>query len=161
MATEIVVTKWCDVHLYESNEYVKGETRSIPVPGQVKTVDLCDEHDESILGPVRKIYEEYGAKPDAANTVKQSKSAPVICPQCGGEYANTYLMRAHVRRMHPDEADEVLALNGKGYPCTVDGCDHESVNPQGRGAHLRQVHGITGKSKSAQHYREHQLAATA
>ncbi len=144
MATEIVVTTWCDVHLYENNEYVAAESRHIPVPGAVKTVDLCDEHDEQILGPVRKLYEDFGVKPDA--TPRASAKDGARCPVCGSSHTTNYGMRQHVRRRHPDKAAEVLDLHGKGYPCTEDGCEFEAVAPQGLGAHLRQAHGIKGKT---------------
>lgn len=151
MATEIIVTKWCDVCLYEDNANTPAETRAIPVPGQVKTVDLCDKHDEAILAPVRHIYDEYGIKPERTPR-SSSNGSGVPCPSCGRQSPNVSLMRAHVKRMHKDEAEQLLDLNGSGHHC--DQCDFVAMNPQGLGAHRSAAHGIIGTSKSAVHNRE-------
>lgn len=161
MATQIEVTKWCDVHLYEHNENVPAETIALPVPGTVRTVELCTECEERILGPVRKIYDEYGAKPDARNTPLPSRGgkAPAVCPECGSQHPDVSLMRAHVKRIHKDKAADILDLHGKGYVCTQEGCDFEAIRPQGLGAHLRQAHGIAGTSKTARHNQALQASA--
>ena len=158
MATEIIVTRWCDVCLYEDNTNTEAETRPIPVPGQVKTVDLCDKHDEHILGPVRKLYDEYGAKPERTPRAS-SNGTGVPCPSCGRQSPNVSLMRAHVKRMHKDQAAELLDLKGQGLPCDHEGCDFEAMNPQGLGAHRHAAHGVVGASKTAEYHRD--LAQTA
>ena len=150
MATQIEVSKWCDVHLYERDEHVPGETFPIPVPGTVKTVELCPECEEIILGPVRKLYADYGARPDASATPLPPKGggkASSVCPECGSQHPNVSLMRAHVKRIHKDKAATLLDLHGRGLPCTQPGCGFEAVNPQGLGAHLRHAHGVAGTSK--------------
>ena len=150
MATQISITRWCDVHLYEHSEQVEAESRVIPVPGRVLTVDLCDTCDEQILGPVRKVYEEYGAKPEQT----PQSSDGVACPVCGRTSPNQSLVRAHIKRMHKEQAAEILDLNGKGLPCDHEGCDFVAIKPQGLGAHKRAAHGVAGTSHTAIHNRE-------
>lgn len=168
MAQEIVT--WCDPHLDE-DERVYGTRRQIALNGQApKVLDVCDDCEKEILGPVLTALELYGRSPKAPpgsgskkkrkeqessqqSRAQEGMSCPV--PDCETDqvFHDRSTIRGHVRSIHDEDLPVLEARAGKTvegltikFLCEEPNCEAGFATPQGRGAHMSHRHGYGRRS---------------
>lgn len=134
MAKEQVILTWCDRHLSEKDEQVKGDTYT----WGKQNVDLCEE----CAGPLveaRQLFDTFGAVGSRTKAPKKQSGEvdPHTCPVCGMVAKNRSALGSHGRSQHSMSIGE---MEGKELPYTCDVCQRGFSTPQGAAAHRARSH---------------------
>lgn len=156
MATEIIVFRWCDVHLAESEgvEKVPGEAYVVTIggadiDGKPREIDLCEQHRLDLMKPLLDVLVTHGGKPEAlphATGPKRPKPEQThACTLCASRSATAGTLRNHYITEHGQTMADALGTATRW--CGVKGCGQGYEGIQGIGVHLARSHGIADKDE--------------
>lgn len=137
MVTRVRIERWCDV----CQEEMPGEEREVALDGRRPLyVDLCAEHEEQLLGPLREILSTHGSPTRTTQPVlgyrqparAPSKSHP--CILCSSSFSGAGDLGRHYADVHGyartgKHGTSLATVYGKVCPL----CGQE----QGSRAHMR------------------------
>lgn len=154
-----IIVAYCDGPNHDDDERVAGTPVRIALDdAAAQEVDLCDDCRKELVSPLADLLADLGQPVQKATSQSPSRnSVRKSCPECGSEFTRDG-MRKHLRGFHDKEVMEVgnivRSLFGSkrhqaGQLLTCPECGDEFDTPQGRGAHRKQIHGVSGPSKPA------------
>lgn len=147
MAKEFVV--WCDVCLNENDQRNTSQTTVVGLNGKTLGIDLCSEHQASLVAPLAAALTKYGEKQD--DSVSASAGSPYRpamprkrgnfpCLLCEDTFSSNYTFVQHLAVVHGSKGPQWLF----GDRCPVDG---QTFKPGASlGAHISREHGDKGTS---------------
>ena len=145
---EVQVIIWCDACHAAGRTDVTGGARLVTL-GDLGplSLDLCLEHDQALLQPVRALLVDYGTPPELADPepVQRRPAGKRTCPVCG---KTLRILGAHMLNRHGLTLESTRGEDGLLH-CPA--CSFTAVSGQALGNHARAAHdAIVGELLAAQ-----------
>lgn len=99
MTREVQVNVWCDACIAEGRRSEAREVTLTIAGAKPRTLDVCAEHEASLIAPLVALLSEYGHAPDGSEPDAPPKTAQADCPVCGHKVSAAHLPK-HIYTLH-------------------------------------------------------------
>jgi len=104
---EFITMTWCDPHDERGERVNATISHKLGLDGEEGELDFCDECDEAVLGPIRKLLERARAAEEPVKPKRRSNGdhkspsqMPTACPFCGQNFTTKKITADHIWSAH-------------------------------------------------------------